>query len=498
MLRFYLVILSCILSLSGFPQSSFEEIRQRHHEAFNRQRERIESEFNRRYKQINEEYARMLEKSWGHFNSVSPTVTPQDNPQPVNPIEYKEGDHQTNPKPIPYDEVIEPPKPQPQPVPVVPIENRNDPQPVYVAFSFFGTKAKVRFNDKCRIKLNKLEESTIASAWNQMCEDDHTNLVLDCIEIRNTRKLSDWCYLGMLKQLSATIYGKDTNEAVLLTSFVLCQTGYMIRLSLNDSKSKLFLLLASEHFIPDYNNECFNIGGEMFYSFDGAPESLFACDFGFIGEKKISLCINNEQLLDVQPTQSIHRQSQRYPEMNMNISSNKNLIDFYSTYPSSIVEVNFMTRWAMYANTPMSDYMRKQLYPKLKSAIDGLDELTAANKLLNFVQTGFAYGFDDEVWGCDRAFFAEETLYYPFSDCEDHSILFTRLVRDLLGLRCVLIYYPGHLASAVEFKQSNVNGDYVQYDGKKFILADATYIGAPIGYTMPGMDNQTAKLILLN
>ena len=34
-------------------------------------------------------------------------------------------------------------------------------------------------------------------------------------------------------------------------------------------------------------------------------------------------------------------------------------------------------------------------------------------------------------------------------NCEDRAILFTRIVRDLLGLKFILIYYPGHLASAV-------------------------------------------------
>jgi hypothetical protein len=76
--------------------------------------------------------------------------------------------------------------------------------------------------------------------------------------------------------------------------------------------------------------------------------------------------------------------------------------------------------------------------------------------------------------------------------------LFTRLVRDLLGLDCILIYYPGHLASAVEFKQGDVAGDYILLNGRKYIVADATYINAPVGRTMPDMDNKTAKVILLN
>ena len=116
--------------------------------------------------------------------------------------------------------------------------------------------------------------------------------------------------------------------------------------------------------------------------------------------------------------------------------------------------------------------------------------------LLNYVQTGFEYEYDDKVWGHDRAFFAEETLYYPYCDCEDRAILYSRLVRDLLGLDVVLVYYPGHMCTAVNFPDG-AHGDYVVLDGKPFTISDPTYIGAPIGATMPGMDNKRAKVILL-
>ena len=113
------------------------------------------------------------------------------------------------------------------------------------------------------------------------------------------------------------------------------------------------------------------------------------------------------------------------------------------------------------------------------------------------MQTAFEYGYDDKIWGGDRAFFAEETLFYPYCDCEDRSILFSRLVRDLVGLKVILVYYPGHLASAVCF-DTDVKGDYIQLNDDKFTICDATYIGAPLGRTMPGMNNEKATVILLN
>jgi hypothetical protein len=70
------------------------------------------------------------------------------------------------------------------------------------------------------------------------------------------------------------------------------------------------------------------------------------------------------------------------------------------------------------------------------------------------------------------------------------------LVRDLIGTDVVLIYYPGHLATAVGFKEE-VNGDYLIYKNRRYTVCDPTYVNAPVGKTMPGMDNKEAQVIVL-
>ena len=96
--------------------------------------------------------------------------------------------------------------------------------------------------------------------------------------------------------------------------------------------------------------------------------------------------------------------------------------------------------------------------------MDGKSYPEAADILLDFVQSAFVYEYDDKVWGDDRAFFAEESLFYPYCDCEDRSILFSRLVRNLLGLDVILVYYPSHFATAVKFEEP-VKGDYILKEG---------------------------------
>lgn len=184
----------------------------------------------------------------------------------------------------------------------------------------------------------------------------------------------------------------------------------------------------------------------------------------FRKKKPLSLYIPQNQKFEYKASDLRTLTSKRYPNVQVQVQVNENLIDFYNTYPTSEVNGNFMTRWAMYANTPLDEHVKTDLYPALKEKINGLSQLEAANKLLNWVQTAFVYEYDDKVWGDDRAFFAEETLYYPYCDCEDRSILFTRLIRDLLGLKTILVFYPGHLASAVCFTD-NVTGDYISLNG---------------------------------
>ena len=68
--------------------------------------------------------------------------------------------------------------------------------------------------------------------------------------------------------------------------------------------------------------------------------------------------------------------------------------------------------------------------------MDGKSYPEAADILLDFVQSAFVYEYDDKVWGDDRAFFAEESLFYPYCDCEDRSIIVFKTCSGSVGLGC--------------------------------------------------------------
>ena len=394
----------------------------------------------------------------------------------------------------------------PQPEPQIPAEPRVEKANNYMTFSVFGTECKVRIGDNCRYKLPNASTAAVADAIeNVFPGQQFENLLYDCLQERKRHDFSDWAYYQMLLALTRQFYG-DTNEAVLCQAFLYSQSGYKMRLA--HTSQKLYLLAATRHFI--FNKQFYVLGGENYFLLsDNKVDQLGICEASFPKESSLSLQITASQEFGDNPTMERTITSRYNEDFSFTISSNKNYIDFFGTYPSSTVNNNFMSRWAMYANTPLEKGVKDQLYPPMKAKLKGLSQQEAVQQLLWWMHgtvdtegkiknaNCFLYNYDDNVWGVDRAFFGEETLFYPYCDCEDRSILLSHLVRDLLGLDVVLVYYPGHLAMAVNFTEP-VKGDYVMLDGRKFIVCDPTFIGGRVGETMTGMENESVTAILLN
>ena len=400
------------------------------------------------------------------------------------------GQNQLSSKPIAIQPVvIVLPKPTPAPDPIVPnVEPTEDPTSG-ISVRFYGTAIKINFPEPDKFKLKSLDEDALSDAWKELSGDAYNVTLKDALNARKKYQLCDWAYVELLQQVTEKQYGVS-NEAVFMQDYLLTQSGYRVRLGASDTK--LYLLVASQYDL--FNRSYFTIDGIKFYAAAGKVSGLKVCKAPFENEKTLSMQIAQPQKLANAASDERTLTSKRGVTAKSQV--NKNDISFFDKYPEACIGGDGTTKWAVYANTPLSPEIQQSLYPQLKATTDKLGEKEAVGAILNWVQTAFKYEYDDKVWGHDRVFFAEETLYYPACDCEDRSILFSRLVRDILGLDVVLLYYPGHLATAVHFTQQ-VKGDYLTYKGKDYVVCDPTYINAGVGRTMPGMDNQKAKVIAL-
>ena len=450
-------------------------------------------------------FGKQLTKLGSMFKSkgrkVPEQIQPAAQPQAQKKAEEKK------PVEMAVQEVIKPEPPIKQPEPLAEVKEETFRANNYMTFEVFGTQCKVRIGENCRFKLKDVSSDAVADVIrDEFPKPQFDNMLYDCLQERKRHDFSDWAYYQMLLALTRKFYGEGTNEAVLAQAFLYSQSGYKMRLAHDDSH--LYMLAATRHFI--YNKLFFSLDGDWYFMLDGKQsEKLSICQASFPKESSLSLKISAAQRLAMNPTGERTLKSRKNPDFSFTIHSNKNYIDFLGTYPSSTVNNNFMTRWSMYANCPLDESIREQLYPQMKAKLAGKSELMAVQELLWWMHGNvdlegviqdsdcFLYRYDEDVWGVDRAFFGEETLFYPYCDCEDRSILLSHLVRDVVGLDVVLVYYPGHLAMAVHFNEP-VEGDYVMCDGRKFIVVDPTYIGSRVGETMPMVADEPTTIILLD
>lgn len=494
------------LLLAAMPlmaqQSAFDDFKQRQNDKFNQFKTDKQAEFDAYRKRVNEEYADFMRKTWEAFPVHEAEKCKKEKELP--PVVYEEPKPQEGmqsqvvSKPVmdtqsvqiaPNSEVMVVPAAQPSPEPIARVKPREEPYK-RVSIAYYGSIITIGFPQNDNLKLRAVNEDAIADAWNQLSDSRYDITVSTALNVRKANTLCDWAYLKMLQAVTEKQYGK-TNEAVLVQAFLMTQSGYRIRLGMRENK--LYMLMASLYDIFDMRY--YTIDGTKYYNVSGDWNgSMQITQAKFDKEKSLSLQMTQLPQLGADPTPKRTLTSKK----GVTVSScvNRNMIDFFNTYPQACFNGNQNTRWAAYANTPIEKSVQEMLYPPLEKTINGMDEYESVGILLNWVQTAFEYGYDDKIWGGDRAFFAQETLYYPYSDCEDRAILFSRLVRDLIGLDVVLLYFPGHLAAAVAFND-NASGDYLTYKNRKYVVCDPTYINAGVGKTMPGLNTKEVQVIAL-
>ena len=279
------------------------------------------------------------------------------------------------------------------------------------------------------------------------------------------------------------------NEAVLMHAYVLAQCGYDVKIARKNSD--LFLLLAIKDTV--YKKNYLTIGNKRYYIIEeyGGKGSYytFTHDFSPMSQS-CSMQISERIQLNDFAKESKEKifASKKYPDLAIKASVDINLMKLYNDYP--------MMDWQLYAKTPMSISLENKLLPTLRQMTDGKSKEEATGIILNLVQTAFEYKTDEEQFGYERPLFVDELFYYNYSDCEDRAILFSYLVRKVLNLDVVLLYYPNHLTTAVKLPSYN-KGDYVSLNGQRYTVCDPTYINAGIGEAMPQFKNVKAKVIEL-
>lgn len=389
------LLISLLFGLSMFTSSAQTDDFYAQYEKF---RKHAKAEYEDYRAQCNAEYVKFLERAWKEYKVLPSIPRPKDEVVPPT-IMPRQDKNKKQAKEIPIEKVVSPILSLPQPKPISPIYENVKVEEKNFSFSYMGTTCEVRLPKDLNIRMSGCESCMIATIWKQLATNAMDNTIRDFLALRLKMQLCDWAYLNLIDTFAKAFCGHG-NEAVIMAAFIYSQSGYKMRLGRDCEK--LYLLYGSKHGI--YETGYIVIEGINYYPLDDKVERMEISDFSFPQEQSMSLYIENAQKFTIRPSAKRKLASEQYHDVTIDSQVNLNLIQFYNTYPSSEVNGNFMTRWKMYADTPMDESVSQMLYPDIKNKIEGLSDVQAVNQILNWVQTAFQYEYDDKVWGHDRAF----------------------------------------------------------------------------------------------
>ena len=337
----------CLLMLVlPMKAQDYQDYIKQQRQEMERYKDSVKQNYDEYRRQANEEYARYMRQRWEEFQAMKGEPAP-DLPGPPQPVK-RDNDDPIPELPMRHGKVMPKPTPiEPLKRPDIPVIPSTPTIPKY-DFVFYGTYLTVHLDNSLKIRLNDISENTVADAWDQLASEVSEVLLQDCLNLREELALGDWAYHCLLRKLSEQYLGKNTNEAIVMETFMLAQSGYMVRIARKDNRLVLLLPFDGEV----YNLAHLTLGGYRYVILDharGGRLNIFNHSFAD-NERVFSLRMDATPKLAMKPSNSRTFSSRRYSDLSVTLATNQNLMDFYSEYPQC--------EWTNYSWTGLSDEVK--------------------------------------------------------------------------------------------------------------------------------------------
>lgn len=314
----------------------------------------------------------------------------------------------------------------------------------------------------------------ITNFFDKAASSEYNTLLAQIKDTKQELGLNDWGVYLLVKEIAEQTYSNQ-NEADLLSWFLFNKLGYSVKIGL--VKDRVVLMHYSSKII--YSTPNYTIDKKKYYVIanynKGSVGQLYSYEQNYPGaDKALDLALPTLPLLPENTASKVLDFEYETKKYKIPFDFNQNIVDFMATYPQADYETFF--------NAPLEIQTYESVAKELKRIVDGKKASEAMNIVLSFVQKSFEYQTDDEQFKREKVMFAQETLYFDKSDCEDRAILFSYLTKELFGVNVVGVKYKDHMATALYVP---IDGDKVKYASREYVLADPTYINSNIGQSMP-------------
>ena len=448
-------ILSLFITTALFAQS-FAEFKRNEISSFEEYKDKKDAAFNKYLRSQWEEYTSEYSKAL--YKEPKPRTIPQTVPKKLKSVG-------------PTVSVKLPKKPKRERA--TPQSESKKSKDIY--FDFFGERLGFDIDKNYKnARFYPQNQMGIVNFFNTLAHSDYESTLVDIKRMKKELRLNDWGLYLLINELAKHIYSyKDERD--IFSWYIFNKLSYDVRLGL--SGKHVVVMYYSKKMI--YSTPRYIFNKKDFYLIEKYAteftKKLYTYKHNYPDSSKPLDLSLKEMPLFAQNIQTKELHFKKFGKTyKLSYKYNKNLINFMATYP----QADYKT----YFDAPISRLAYDSLAKSLKEYIDTKHASVAINFVLTFVQKAFEYELDQEQFGREKVMFANETLYYQKSDCEDRAILFARLIKTLFGVTVIGVQYSDHMATALYIP---LRGDSVKSGNRRFVIADPTYINANIGESMP-------------
>jgi hypothetical protein len=334
--------------------------------------------------------------------------------------------------------------------------------------NLYGHEVEIQFCAPIANSSNLLVKENITEQIKQFEATDLSNLIIQMDNYSSEFGMDDMAYLLFTQKVGRAIFGSNQNTKIFEYT-LLKRKGYKILMGYSSDE------------ITVYGYLDFKVLNGTYVTYQG----LVYTDLTF--DQNLEPC--QEQLLE-NPVggRAIIINENRAPFYNA-LEKKYNLrFDFESTtyYYKGIINQSLAAYYRelpdiefgpIYLNYQLSDKAKNCLVNDIKSDIEGMWPMQQIDFLLSFAQQAIPYKKDIEAIGKEKFAFPEEVLSNNFADCEDKSVLFAYLVKEIYKRQTVaLIYFQEHHLNVAVAINSKDGYSFV-YNNQKYIVCEPSGIG---------------------
>lgn len=356
-----------------------------------------------------------------------------------------------------------------------------------IQFKFYSEVITFNYDQKF-LDVTLANQPSVTSIDNFLVACNNVNympLIQQFLTYKKKLELNDWLYYKLIDETTQAIFATHSkNFQTAFCWFILIKSNYDAQLNFTDDKIVLSVFSYDEVFEIPRRIDKSRPGGYYVHI------NLYtkALQIKAVGNSNNSIAItpilnarNTKSSLMpfsfsmaklpaftkpviVNETRDFIHNGKRYA---INFKLNQSIVEAMHESPELSVY--------SYSKIPLSPEAYSSITEELQELIKDKSEYEAARILLSFTRQISEYAEDSIYENAPKnlTFSAEETLFYPYSDCEDRAVLFAYLVKQLLKTDVILMDYPKHVNTAVLFSKPYGTTN-ITYKNKTYTVCDPT------------------------